>query len=483
MMKYNLAALFQQFGITAIEFDSRKIKAGDAFFAISGTNINGNMFISDAISKGAKLVFTEVNYDAPPDTAQVIVVDNARAALAEAAGILYPKLPQHLVAVTGTNGKTSVVSYYEQIISLLGQKAASVGTLGVQTSCKDNQLSWLGGLPHSMTSPDPITLRQIFNELAGHSYNYVAFEASSHGLEQERLFGIKSQAAAFTSFSQDHLDYHQTMEAYLQAKLKLFTNHLEPEGLAVLNSSIAELEFIKQFLRERNVQFVVAGKDGDLKVAAAAQSITGQEVEFSYQGERYHFHTTIIGSFQADNLAIAALLAEKSGFKFANIMAVLPQIKAVSGRLERVTGQQSPFHVFIDYAHTPDALQNSLIELGKLKAAGKLVVLFGCGGNRDKGKRPLMGAIAAKFADKVIITDDNPRHENPVEIRQQILSGAPDAIEIADRLRAITKAIDNLNANDILLIAGKGHENYQIIGDETIEFSDMQVARECLNNN
>ena len=487
--------LLDYYKITGLCYDSRLARTkNDAFFAIKGTFSDGNQYIPDVIKKGVKLIITDDPSSlvhATNDT-KIIIVDNARIALAQAAGILYPLMPQHLIAATGTNGKTSVVSYCEQLYSLLGVRSGSIGTIGVKYS-EDLKIPLIQDILDkypSLTTADSIVIRQILHNLTENNINYVAFEASSHGLDQERLHGIKVQAACFTSFSQDHLDYHKDMEDYLLAKLKLFADNLSEQGIAVLNSEMKQIDYIKSYLQDHNIKFLTVGSHGDLKILENQHSTNSayrQNVTFIYNQQKYNFDTEITGSFQAYNLLIAALLVHITGFSFKDIVSKLPKVHAVKGRLERVTGNNSPFHIFIDYAHTPDALEKTLLELRKIKTDGLLKVIFGCGGDRDTSKRSLMGEVAASIADFVIITDDNPRHEKPELIRHQIIQGISTStnkyVEIPDRKTAIIETINSLQPDDILLIAGKGHEEYQIIGDAKLPFSDGDLARKVVEKN
>ncbi|WP_375359761.1 UDP-N-acetylmuramoyl-L-alanyl-D-glutamate--2,6-diaminopimelate ligase [Candidatus Tisiphia endosymbiont of Nemotelus uliginosus] len=474
--------IISQMNSRSLCFDSRLAKAGDIFFAIKGVDFDGNKFIDDAINKGVKFIITDdakslSNPSIIANDIHVTLVSDARLALSQAADILYPLLPQYMVAATGTNGKTSVVSYCRQLYTLLGVPSCSIGTIGVECSGGldlTNIQEILDKSP-ALTTLDPVTFRHILHKLAEINTRYVAFEASSHGLDQQRLCGIKVNAACFTSFSQDHLDYHQNMDNYLLAKLKLFTDNLSQTGVAVLNSEIEQLDYIKSYLQERNIKFLTVGMNGDLKVIDSTIC--------TYNGQKYNFTTDIVGSFQATNLLIAVMMVHLTGFPLEQVILKLPQVKAVKGRLERVGNS----NIFIDYAHTPDALEKSLLELRKIKSdKGLLKVVFGCGGNRDSSKRPLMGEIAAKIADEFIITDDNPRNEDPKSIRQHIIQAiiaiTNSFIEIKNRKIAITKTINNLQKDDILLIAGKGHENYQIIGNAKLPFSDFDVASKALQN-
>lgn len=484
--------LLEKHKITNLSYDSRLATSEeDAFFAIKGVNSDGNQYIPDVIKKGVRLIITDNPASLVHSTSRVeiVLVDNARAALAEGAGILYPQLPKYLVAATGTNGKTSVVSYCEQLYSLLGVRSASIGTVGV-TYSEDVHIQLIQDIldeTPSLTTADPITIRQILHNLAQNHVEGVAFEASSHGLDQERLSGIKVQAACFTSFSQDHLDYHKDMQNYLLAKLKLFTDNLSEQGIAVLNAEMKEIDYIKNYLQERNIKFITVGNSGDLNIITSHHGTYKQNITFTYNKKEYSFATEIAGSFQAYNLLIAALMVHITGFPFDDVVSKLAKVRAVKGRLERITDNNSPFHIFVDYAHTPDALEKTLLELKKIKSGnGLLKVIFGCGGDRDRGKRPLMGQIAGDIADFVVVTDDNPRNEYPEQIRHHIIQGIKASTnsfkEISDRKIAIIETINFLQPNDILLIAGKGHEEYQIIGDTKLPFSDSAIAREAVRN-
>ena len=479
-MKTKLSSLFKHYNIKGVSCDSRNIKPGDAFFAIKGEMFNGNLFIAEALEKGS-IVFTD---DPKKEAEKVFYIQDIRLALAIAAGIIYPKLPTNLIAVTGTNGKSSVVSYVYQILKLLGVDIATIGTIGLESTIKIND-SFAKGLPQSLTTSDPITFRKILNELTEIGVDNLAFEASSHGIYQNRLGDIKVKTAGFTSFSQDHLDYHKTMDNYLKAKLQLFADNLEQSAEVVINSEILEFSpysaIIKDFLREKGIRYFSVGRNGDIKINNIKTSLIGAEVYFEYGRKNYHFDTSIIGSFQAVNLLIAARMVANLGLDFDQIIEVLKQVTAVTGRLQRIGHIEDDFQVFVDYAHTPDALEKSLSELQKIKLKnGKLYLVFGCGGDRDPSKRVLMGEVACKLADYVVVTDDNPRGEDPKKIRFDVLKGASGAEEIDGRELAIENTMAKLQKNDILLIAGKGHEEYQIIGNKTLFFSDIETARKLL---
>lgn len=468
-MTPTLKQLFEKHNVKGLSNNSKTIKANDAFFAIKG----GNDFIANVLDKGAALVITD---DKKNTTNKVIFVEDIKETLYEAVELFYPKKPSTMIAVTGTNGKSSVVSYIAQIYSLLGQKAASIGTIGVEVFGIDNFNESIGGL----TTTDYLSFRKIAHKLAENGIDYLAFEASSHGLDQQRLGDLKVNIACFTSFSQDHLDYHHTKENYLLAKLKLFTEHLAKDGIAILNSDIEEIEFIKNYLDKHKIKYLCVGANDYCKITKTNSSLKGQNINFIFDNKNYDFDTPIIGSFQASNLLISGLSVYYTSFDFSKVISALTKVKAVKGRMERIEDA----NIFIDYAHTPDALEKALTELKNIKVRGsKLSVIFGCGGNRDTTKRKIMGKIAASIADNVIVTDDNPRHEDPKAIRQEIISGieTKNYIEIADRKEAIKYGISNLKEDDILLIAGKGHENYQIIGDEKIEFDDAEIAGKLMS--
>ncbi|MFY9590076.1 UDP-N-acetylmuramoyl-L-alanyl-D-glutamate--2,6-diaminopimelate ligase [Rickettsia endosymbiont of Halotydeus destructor] len=475
-LSQKLQILFKQHNIASLSVDSRSVKENEAFFATKGENYDGNKFISDALNNKAGLIITDNKESLAIDLKKIIYVADVKAALYESIEYFYPNTPKIMIAATGTNGKSSVVSYIAQLYSLLGENAASIGTLGVEIFGYNK---FIHEEVPKLTTPDYLTFRKIVHKLAENEIECLAFEASSHGLDQNRLGTIKVQVACFTSFSQDHLDYHQTKEAYLLAKLKLFTDNLLPQGIAVLNSDIAEIDFIKDYLKKYNIKSITIGSSGSLKINKIISSIQGQNINFTFNDKDYEFNTEIIGSFQASNLLIAAIAVHNTGFAFDKVISALAKVNPVKGRMERIENT----NIFIDYAHTPDALEKTLSELKNIKLKGsKLIVIFGCGGNRDKTKRSLMGEISAGIADKVIITNDNPRNENPGDIRKDIISSISNTsyIEIADREEAIKYGINNLGEDDILLIAGKGHENYQIIGDKKLPFDDIEIAKKYL---
>jgi UDP-N-acetylmuramoyl-L-alanyl-D-glutamate--2,6-diaminopimelate ligase len=478
-MKRKIKELFENNNVRGVSFDSRKVEQGDAFFAITGEEFDGNQYIEDAFKKGAVIAFTD---DPAKKAKNIEYLDDIRMGLAIAAGFIFESLPENLIAVTGTNGKSSVVSYVRQLLTKCGKDSASIGTLGVECS-KRLDIKVLDDDLSNMTTFDPLRFRKTLKYLKEQGIEYVAFEASSHGLFQRRLGDVKAKSVAFTSFSQDHLEYHQTMQSYLDAKLMLFTENLADGGEAIINSEIMFFDFIKQFLFERGISICTVGKHGDIKIKRIKSSLEGQIIEFEYNRQEYEFKTKIIGSFQAANILIAAKLVCNLGINFQQIVDKLPKLEAVQGRMQRITAIDHEYQVFVDYAHTPDALKKSLQELKFLKKEeGDLYVLFGCGGDRDALKRPIMGKIASEIADKVIITDDNPRTEDSKKIRKEIAEYASGAQEICDRKKAIINTIANLKKNDILLVAGKGHEDYQIIGKTKFQFSDIEIAQDAIKS-
>lgn len=471
MIKYN----FLQ-NCTDISIDSRTVKPGAAFFAIK----DGIKYASEALDKGAIIIITDnPSYKIDP----FYFTEDIYSVLCYALQYFYYKSPKYKVAVTGTNGKTSVANYYMQLASLLGFTSASIGTMGLQTS---NNLNIPCANNLSLTTPDIVSIYKIMHSLSDNNIEYLAFEASSHGIDQKRISGISIEAAAFTNITHDHLDYHKNFENYKAAKLKLFNENLSQNGVAILNSEMISYSEIRRYIESYGRKIISVGNNGDLYIQKIESNISCQKIDFVYQENEYSFTTQILGSFQASNLLISALLLEQSNndIKFADIISVIDQVKAPKGRLERIeisNKNAKNYHIFVDYAHTPDALEKSLTELSKI-ASNRLIVLFGCGGNRDKSKRPIMGKIAYSIADLAIITDDNPRNEDPTLIRSEILvSCIGKAIEIEGREKAIRYGIFNMQKGDVLLIAGKGHEDYQIIGKQKNHCDDAEIAKNALS--
>ncbi len=458
--------------IKGIEDNSINIKKDYVFFALNGEKTHGAKFINDAIKNGAKFVITDKKYTKKLNNndVKILQVDNPRKYLSKLLSIFYREKPEDIVAVTGTNGKTSVVNFYQQICDLLKFKSASIGTLGLINSNKEYKFKE----NLSLTSPMHIQLHKLLKELYNNNITYVAIEASSHGIIQHRLDNIAFKAVGFTNFSQDHLDYHFTLEAYFNAKLRIFNEILQEGKYAVLNADINEFDTIHKVCKQRNIKVIEYGKKArDLEILSSKDG----RWEVKIFGERYFLETKIKGTFQLYNILCAVGLAIACNLPIDKIIHNISNIKPARGRLELVSNY-SGSQIYVDYAHTPDSLKTVLQTLRSI-FTGKLHVLFGCGGQRDTSKRFLMGSIAKKLADYVIITDDNPREEDPSLIRKQILKACPKAKEIDGREKAIKYAIGNLKKNDILLIAGKGHEDYQIIGKKKIHFSDFEQVKKC----
>ena len=455
--------------IAGIAFDSRKVEPGDVFFALAGGKDDGLRHAGEAAAKGASAIVAE--RETEPLGTPVVRVDDARAALARAAARLYRRQPFTIVGVTGTSGKTSVTAFARQIWTSLGLEAASLGTIGVVS----RPLTLYG----SLTTPDPIALHQTLDRLAEEGVTHLALEASSHGLDQKRLDGVRFAAGAFTNLSRDHLDYHASLADYLAAKLRLFRELLAPAAPVVVDADSETAASVIGAARGRGLKvFSVGAKGETIRLVSAARDGLASQVELEFGGRRFGARVPLPGGFQIANALVAAGLCIATGSEADAVFATIPTLAGAPGRLERI-GDSRGASVFVDYAHKPDALEKALSAL-RPYVSGRLILVFGCGGDRDAGKRPLMGAIAARGADVAIVTDDNPRSENPAAIRAQILSAAPGALEIADRRTAIRAGVAMLADGDALLIAGKGHEIGQIVGDKTLPFSDAEEARAAL---
>jgi UDP-N-acetylmuramoyl-L-alanyl-D-glutamate--2,6-diaminopimelate ligase len=450
--------------------DSREVKPGYLFAALSGTRANGAAFMSDAVKRGAVAVLArpEARGDAEKLGVQFIADENPRLRLARLAAKFFAAQPKTVAAVTGTNGKTSVSVFLRQIWAALGYSAASMGTIGVVTPS--------GEISLAHTTPDPIEVHRILKRLAGEGVDHLALEASSHGLDQYRLDGVTIAAAGFTNLTRDHLDYHKDLDAYLAAKLRLVTELVTPDGIVVVN---ADDEYTSAFVsaaKTRGLKVLTVGTKGEtIKLASRTPHNDGQTLVLEYDGISFEVALPLAGDFQASNALVAAGLAIGLGDSASKVFSALAHLKGAAGRLEKVAYAKSGAPIYIDYAHTPDALETVLKAI-RPHVGGKLHVVFGCGGDRDKGKRPLMGAAATKFADDVIVTDDNPRSEDPATIRKEALAGASCAREIGDRAEAIREAVVSLASGDILVIAGKGHEPGQIVGTEVRPFLDKDEA-------
>ena len=458
--------------ILGLTSDSRDVKPGYLFAALAGTRDDGARFLDDALAKGAVALLSAA---APAGATVPVIIDaNPRRALALMAARFYAPQPTTIAAVTGTNGKTSVAVFARQLWQGQGIKAASMGTIGIVAPGIDK--------PGSLTTPDPVKLHEELQALARAGVDHLALEASSHGLDQHRLDGLDLAAAAFTNLSRDHLDYHRDMAAYLAAKTRLFTELLPANGTAVINIDEPEGQQLATLCRKRGQRVIGFGRSAkaDLRLASAQPHGAGLDVEVAALGERRALQLPLLGSFQAMNVLAALGLVIATGGKLGAALDALPKLAGVPGRMELAATSVAGAPVIVDYAHTPAALDTALRAL-RPHCSGKLVLVFGCGGDRDRGKRPLMGAIAEALADTVIVTDDNPRGEDPASIRSEILAACPKAREIGDRRSAIRDAVKLLRSGDLLLIAGKGHERGQIVGATTLPFSDADVARAAIS--
>jgi UDP-N-acetylmuramoyl-L-alanyl-D-glutamate--2,6-diaminopimelate ligase len=456
--------------LSGIAADSRKIKPGDLFVAVPGTKSDGLSFVPQALAAGAAAVMAEHKADAP-GTVAVIEVANARRALALAAAAFFPRQPKTTAAVTGTSGKTSVAAFTRQIWGALGDQAASIGTIGV--------VSPRGEQYGSLTTPDPVELHRTLDRLAGEGVTHLALEASSHGLDQHRLDGVRVTTGAFTNLSRDHLDYHPTIEAYLAAKLRLFEALIAPGGTAVIGVDNCYARQVIEAAKKRGLKIMTVGEQGEgIKLLGGEIDGFAQVVRLAHGGREYTIKLPLVGGFQVQNAAVAAGLAIATGSEPARVFAALETLQGAKGRLD-LAGSKNGAPIFIDYAHKPDALKKALEAL-RPYAKGKLVVVFGAGGDRDQGKRPIMGRIAIENADRVIVTDDNPRSEQPAAVRAAILAEAKGATEIGDRAEAIRTSIDELKKGDVLLIAGKGHETGQIVSGKVLPFSDHDAVTAAL---
>jgi UDP-N-acetylmuramoyl-L-alanyl-D-glutamate--2,6-diaminopimelate ligase len=457
-------------GLTA---DSRKVAPGSLFAALQGVAAHGRDYVAQAKANGAVAVLSAGDLGADVGLPEV-VADNPRNAFALAASRFYPRRPETIVAVTGTNGKSSTVDFLRQIWASAGKRAASMGTLGA--------IGPNGVIDLGHTTPDPAAVHATLAKLADEGVTHCAMEASSHGLEQHRVDGLTFAAGAFTNLTQDHLDYHVDMASYRAAKMKLWPL-VRDGGVAVVNADAAEGEAFEKGAIARGLKIVLCGwrapREGALKIVEIQPRPNAQTMTLLWNGEEYEVELPLIGEFQAINAVTAATIALALGETPEKVWAGMSKLNPVRGRMEHVGQSKSGGHVFVDYAHTPDGL-NVLLRAARPHAPGRIIAVFGCGGDRDADKRPKMGAIAARFADVVIVTDDNPRGEDPSSIRAQILKAVPNATEIGDRGQAIREAVSMLKPGDALMIAGKGHETGQIIKGVTHPFSDQDVARAAL---
>ncbi|MES0861868.1 UDP-N-acetylmuramoyl-L-alanyl-D-glutamate--2,6-diaminopimelate ligase [Ruegeria sp. SCPT10] len=459
--------------ITGLAVDSREVKEGFLFAALPGTRVHGGEFIQYALRMGVAAVLTDAEgaqiaaTELAASDAALIVVEDPRQALAGSAALWFGQQPQTIVAVTGTNGKTSVASFVRQIWTELGHAAVNLGTTGVEGA-------WTASLAH--TTPEPITLHRCLSEAAENGVTHAAMEASSHGLEQRRLDGVHLTAAGFSNFTQDHLDYHETFEAYFAAKMGLFDRVLPQDASAVVNLSDPKGAQVRKIAEARGQSVLTVGLgEADLCLMNQRFDTTGQDLRFSWQGKTFQTRLNLIGGFQAENILLACGLAIAAGDDPERVFETLPHLTTVRGRMQLAATRDNGAAVFVDYAHTPDAVATALKAL-RPHVMGRLIAIVGAGGDRDATKRPLMGAAATNHADIVFVTDDNPRSEDPAAIRAAVIEGAPGATEVGDRAEAILRGIDALQPGDALLIAGKGHETGQIVGDQVLPFDDVEQA-------
>ncbi len=465
---WRAASGLQLAGVTA---DSREVASGFLFAALPGTRADGRDFIAEAVARGAAAVLAPTGTYWPPGVPPRPLIEDPepRRRLAQLAAVFAGPQPAVLAAVTGTNGKTSTVEFLRQIWAAGGRPAASLGTLGLIAP---------GFAPGAgLTTPDPVHLAHTLARLAGAGIQHAAMEASSHGLDQFRLDGVRLAAGAFTNLTRDHLDYHGSEAAYRAAKLRLFAELLPPGAPAVANADMdaTTLTALSDIAARRHLDLRTTGETGDtLRLLSATPRPDGQDLEVRQAGRRRHIALPLAGRFQAENALLAAALAEALGERGA--LDRVPRLTGVRGRLELAARLPNGAAVYVDYAHTPDALERLLTAL-RPHTAGRLLIVFGAGGDRDRGKRPLMGAAASRHAELVIVTDDNPRTEDPAAIRAAVLAACPGAREIGDRARAIETALNELGPGDVLAVAGKGHEQGQAIGDAVIPFDDVTVVR------
>jgi UDP-N-acetylmuramoyl-L-alanyl-D-glutamate--2,6-diaminopimelate ligase len=465
----DLAEVDSDSDVTGFAIDHRKVTRGSVFGAFKGAVFNGEDFIGQAVDRGAVAVVARP--EAPVERAPLLADEQPRRLFAALAAKFYAPFPETVVAVTGTNGKTSTVEMARQIWRMSGHRAASIGTLGVTTS--DDQVST------GLTTPDIVTFLNNVAGLKRMGISHVAYEASSHGLDQHRAEGVPLAAAAFTNFSRDHLDYHQTMEAYFEAKMRLFEELLPPGKPAVVWTDDPKSDEVIERARLAGHEILTVGRKGEtIRLVEQQATALGQTLVLEHAGKSHRLALPLIGAYQAANVLTAAGLVLATGGDWATTFSAMQRVAPVRGRLERAVISRSGVPVYIDYAHTPDALEAAIAAL-RPHVAGRLITVFGAGGDRDQGKRPEMGRVAIARSDVVIVTDDNPRSEDPARIRADIMAGAPGATEVSGRREAIAEAIRIAREGDIVLVAGKGHETGQIIGDKVLPFDDALVAREC----
>jgi len=465
--------ILKDLGITGLASDSRKVKPGYLFAALAGTKTDGARFVKDAVARGAVAVMgaPALTDEVAALGVQFIPEENPRAALARYAALFFAAQPEIVAAVTGTKGKSSIVAFLREIWTALGKPAASLGTVGV--------VGPKGEIPLSHTTPDPVEIHQLLAKLKTDGVDYLAIEASSHGLDQHRLDGVRIAACGFTNITRDHMDYHPTFADYMSAKLRLFTEVVQDGGVAVVNADAAHAQAFIDAAETRGLKLITVGRNGETIHLDRREDRGGaQALTLHYQGKIFYVELPQAGEFQASNALVAAGLAIGLGGDAGKVFEALEHLKGAPGRMEKVAIAKSGAPIYVDYAHTPDSLEK-ILEALRPHTANRLHVVFGCGGDRDKGKRPLMGAAAVKLADDVIVTDDNPRTEDAHQIRSEILAAAKGAREIGDRALAIRTAVADLKTGDVLVLAGKGHETGQYVMGEVLPFSDREQAIEA----
>ena len=467
---------YKQVLVKGISFDSREVKKNYIFFAIDGTQNSGSRFIDEAITKGASVIVSNnkiknYNYKIP-----YLLVKDTRISLAEACSNFYKQKPKNIIAVTGTNGKSSVADFFYQILRLNKMQVASIGTLGIFSEKFKKKTK--------LTSIDPLSLHKNLQILAKKKIDHVIIEASSHGLDQKRLNNLKIKVGIFTNLSHDHLDYHKNIKSYFNSKMYLFRKLLNKDSIIITDEENHEFKIIKNISKKRKIKKITIGsKYGSIKILDNRYNKNEQLIKVLYDKKIFFLRTRLLGYFQIKNLLMAILAASRAGISISKIFKQIHKIKSVSGRLEKVANLKANSKIIIDFAHTPDALEQTLIALKK-QFNKNITIVFGCGGERDKKKRKFMGTIAKKYCDKIYITDDNPRNENPKKIRNEIRKTCANlAIDIGDRRQAIETAVKKLGLNEILLIAGKGHEITQDYGSKILKFSDKKVIKEILKKN
>ncbi|MBA3577004.1 MAG: UDP-N-acetylmuramoyl-L-alanyl-D-glutamate--2,6-diaminopimelate ligase [Sphingomonas sp.] len=469
----DLAGVDSDSEVTGFAIDHRKVTKGNVFGAFRGAMFNGEEFVPAAVERGAVAIVARPEIEI--SEAVHLADERPRRLFAQMASRFFAPYPESVVAVTGTNGKTSTVEMTRQIWRMIGHRSASIGTLGVTTS--DDQVKT------GLTTPDIVTFLNNIAGLKRMGISHVAYEASSHGLDQYRAEGVPLSAAAFTNFSRDHLDYHPTMDSYFEAKMRLFDEVIEPGGIAVVWTDDPKSGDVIERARARGLKLMTVGRKGEtIRLVEQSPSPLGQTLVLEHDGKPYRLSLPLIGAYQSSNVMTAAALVLATGGEWRDIFSAMGRVAPVPGRLERAVISRAGAPIYVDYAHTPDALEAAIAAL-RPHVEGKLITVFGAGGDRDQGKREPMGEAATRLSDIVIVTDDNPRGEDPAKIRADIIAGAPGAIEVAGRRDAIARALEMATSGDIILLAGKGHETGQIIGagkdQRVLPFDDALVAREC----